>query len=178
MTWHRDRLYMTTKLTDDTSGGIYVYDPAAESWSRWTIAARGLCCAEVSSANYGLLFSLNDHVYKITEAYTTDNGSAITGKYRTAFFDPGSPGAEKVIREWLLDGSGSINVKVAYNDGSLGTAAAVTLGTAPAVAQGRDRRAVLGRNFSLELSTNSGAWSVSRIIGHLRDQRGIGARAT
>ena len=67
--------------------------------------------------------------------------------------------------EALLYESGTINTKTSVNDNAtLGAAQTVTLGAYPAMKQGRDRRAIRGRNVSLEIS-GTGPWMVDRVIG-------------
>jgi hypothetical protein len=154
---------------------LLVYSFRDGHWMVWNIGAfDGLAVGRtVSSGIYAdetVYFSSGATVYQMRPSDTTDAGSAIAWRYRTGFMDLGAPGAEKVVREWLLDGSGSVTVKAAVNDGSLGSGASVTLGTAPAAAQGRDRRSVRGRNVSLELS-GSGVASVSRVLANVSAQR-------
>jgi hypothetical protein len=117
-------------------------------------------------------------VYQLDGTSTTDAGAAMSARWRSGFWNPGQPGAESVVREWIIDGSGTVSLKTAVNDGiTLGSAASVSLGTAPAVAQGRDRRSVRGRNVSLEIS-GTAPWSVSRMIANLRGQRNAGLKAS
>lgn len=117
-------------------------------------------------------------VYEQIEGLTDDDGTAIVSRYRTGFGNLDTGATEEVVREWLLDGYGSPTVKVAVNDGSLDTGAVVTLGTAPNIAQGRRRTAFRGRNFSVQVGASSGAWSVSRLVAHVRGRRPDGTKST
>lgn len=90
-----------------------------------------------------------------------------TSHYRTSYLDLGAPGLEKVVRETLVYGSGSPRVQLSTDFRALDTASVVTLGVAPAVAQGRRRVAAKGELISTVLSASSGQWSVGRITHHI-----------
>ncbi len=163
-----------------TTDYCLVYDTETAAWSYWNVPANSVLEYKSSAATTAvLLFAANDgKLHTIAPAYTADNGTAIASKYRTGFLDLSTPESEKVVREWLLDGTGTPTFKVATNDSAtLGTGATVTLGTSPAVAQGRDRRAVRGRNFSVEVSATSGAWSLSRLTANVLNQRPAGVKS-
>lgn len=162
-----------------TTAGRRVFVLFNGQWSVWDLPAWQFATIPISGIETPF-FSYSsgaNNIGKFTSASTTDAGTAISWRYRTGFLNPGQPAAESVVREFAIDGTGTVNVKTAYNDGSLGSSASVALGTSPAIAQGRDRRAVRGRNVSLELSGTSAA-SVSRVIANVRGQRNAGLKAT
>lgn len=134
-------------------GFTFTYDRVLRAWGMWKVPAKGF--GEWFNNNPRSLYmaASDNHVYRIDDSYTTDNGTAITGTYRTGFADLGYPQREKIVREILVSGSGTVNAATAVNDAAtLSSTASVVLGTAPAVATGRDRRAVRGRNVSVQLS--------------------------
>jgi hypothetical protein len=117
-------------------------------------------------------------IYRTGYGTTTDDGTAISALYRTGYADLGLPAREKIIRESVLTGSGTPSVQISSDYRALDTAGAVTLGTAPAVAQGRRRVANKGTVFSTALSSSSGQWSVNQIVHNLRNTRASGLKAT
>lgn len=170
-----DRLYVTP---DNTVAVTFVYDFLLKAWSVYDWKATALAVftfsnrPEVAVAINGSTQAVHRH----SAAYTDDAGVAITTRYRSGFADFG-PADEKVVREWLIDGTGSVGMAVAVNMGELDTASTVTLGTSPAIAQGRHRRAYRGRQFSTQLSSVAGAFTVQRVSANLRDDRGAGAES-
>lgn len=140
-------------------------------WSLWDLPIGAAGTLRVSS-QYDLLFAYASGTndigrYATTPGYTDDAGTTINWRYRLPFWNPGKPGTEADLYELLLDGSGTVTVKTAVNDTTtLGTGAAVVLGTAPAITQGRDTRAVFGRNISVELS-GTGQSTVSRVTANV-----------
>jgi hypothetical protein len=164
-----------------TNQQMVVFDTIEQAWTYWNVPASAMASWSDATVGDTLMFGTPAATFRIGkfDSSTSDNGTAIASRYRTAFWNPGQAGGESVIREWLFDGYGTVDVKTAANDSStLGAAASVALGTSPAIAQGRDRRACRGRNFSLEISASSGAWSLSRAIANVRGQRNAGLKAT
>lgn len=104
---------------------------------------------------------------------TTDAGTNITGRYRTGFltFDyrgrtptRGIAGVEKIVRETIVDGMGTVSYTLSnqwVQPANLPGTRALTLGTSPQVAQARDRTAVKGRAFSMQFS-GTAPWTVER----------------
>lgn len=170
-----DKLYLA--MDDGTNTWTFVYDIVNRWWSALDIAATAMLPYSAADRTE-LAFVLEGSavVHRFGAAYTTDNGSAITSRYRTGFADLGTPGAEKIMREVLLDGTGNVGVSVMTNDSAaVTTAATVALGTAPAVANNRRRSTQRGRNFSVQFgSVSGGAWSLHRAVGHFRGERPAG----
>lgn len=171
------RLFVRVGTTAQ-NGYWLVYDPAGGTWSYWHVANGWYVLAErlidasgVQPPEARTVFASYNgtSITYMNPAATSDNGTAIVSRYRSGFWNPGKPGAESVVREWLVDGVGTVDFKVAADDAAtLGSAASLALGTSPAIAQNRDRRAVRGRNFSFQIGASSGAWSVSRVIANVR----------
>lgn len=175
-----ERVYVCPDITQALT---FVYDITNRTWTAYNWKMTAVCAYQSSLTSAPIaLVALNTGasagtIYKHSPSYTTDAGSAISWKYRTGFSDLGLPGAEKAVREWRIDGQGSVTVKTAVNDAAtLGSGSTLTLGTAPATAQGWDRRSVRGRNVSVELS-GSGVAQVSRVEGHVSAQRAPGLSA-
>jgi hypothetical protein len=166
--------------TNDTT---FVFDVASQQWMPWNLKANGVTSFRIGDQEE-LVFSLSSGTNDIVRmgqpfTYTTDAGTAIATRYRTGFWNPGDPGAEAWVREILLDGVGTVTVKSAVNDAAtLGSGAAVTLGTSPAVARGRDRRGLRARSISYELSGTAAPWSVSHVEPLVWGQRTAGMQAS
>lgn len=165
-----------------TNGYWFVYSFATKDWSWWGQLGQMLIPAmPTSSASLQPILgkTFTTAVTQMSPTATSDNSAAIASWYRSGFWNPGPPGTEANIREWLLDGVGAVTFKTAVNDvATLGSGATVTLGTSPAIAQGRDRRAVRGRDVSFEISATSGVWSVSRVIAEVAGTKGTGEKST
>lgn len=179
--WADEKLFVSY-TTQAATSRVLVFDPRSGIWALWGFPAYPASIVEWPASTWAFptgkaqvyVAQSNSHIYRLSSSATDDYGTAISSSYQTGFFDGGSGASEKLVREWLLDGSGTVTIKTAVNDGSLGTGQSVTLGTAPAIARGRDRRSVRGRNFSLQFSATSGAWSVSRAFGNVTGQRAVG----
>ncbi len=174
---HRGYVYFAgSSPSAGSTGPTVVFDTVRGNWMIWDLKA---------SCGFGSNVVLFGHrttkkIMRMSPTAITDNGTAIAAKWRSGGWSPAEPGGEAVVREWLVDGWGTVNFQVAVSDASsLGSSAALTLGTAPAFAQSRDRRASRGRNFSFQVSSgNSAPWFVERVIANVRSVRGAGLRAT
>lgn len=189
LAYYDDKLYLSTSDSVHLPAQTFVYDLRTQDLSLFTIKATSFAIVPstfgmrpqlyyVSSAPvFGSLMKFSETVSTDSAGLGGSGGSAIAASYRAGFWNPGKPGAESTVREWLIDGTGTVTVKTAVNDAiTLGAGATVTLGTAPQVAQGRDRRAVRGRNVSVEFS-GVAPWSISRVIGNVRGQAGPGLKS-
>lgn len=107
-----------------------------------------------------------------TAPLTTDNGTAITSRYRSGFSDLNTPDMKR-IHSFRLQGSGSPTLKLSTDFGALETGAAVTLGTAPAIAEGVRRYAPRGRQFSWQVGGTT-AWSLNNFIANVAGTRKAG----
>lgn len=145
-----------------SSGPTVVYDTQTGNWMIWNLDAS---C--INGSGPELLFGhrTSKKLMKMAATATTDNGTAIAAKWRSGFWPPvGSVRAvdgRGRLRGMSVDGWGTVNLKMAVDDGSLGSAATLALGVAPAYARAFDWRGTFGRNFSYELSSaNIGPWFV------------------
>lgn len=160
----------------------FVYDTQTGQWMPWSLDANGIGYRTTTeSSKPELVFAYasgTNDLGTFTPGLTTDDNAAIASRYRTGFLDLGTPGSEKVVREWLLEGSGDVTFKTAVNDSAaLSAGVPISLGFSPAVARGTDRTDVLGRNFSLEVGASSGAWSLSRLSAAGIYERSPGMRS-
>lgn len=169
------RIYLSIKNTANAYWTL-VYDIASDAWLVWDLGVSGFASFTPAAVtrpalHFGHISGLR--IGYVDTTSTTDNGSAIDSYYATGFSDLGAPMTEKVVREVLLDGTGSVGISMAVGDSaSYDAAGTVTLGTSPAVGNGRRRSAQKGRNFSLKLAdVSGGAWSVSRVVAHVMGER-------
>lgn len=159
----------TTLYVLATSSLTLAYDTRYNAWTAWKVGASnnnwalaGLPANTGSGIPEQAVFAVGGTLLKVASGVTTDNGTAIVSRYRLPFETYGTPG-EKRIRETILEGTGTPTVQWSDDWGALTTGSAVTLGTSPAVAVGRQRLAQRGRAFSLQLGAASGAWAVNRV---------------
>lgn len=151
---------------------------------QWTVSDITAYCAldgalvadGVNSVDYwestilGGSASTTASIYVASNAYSDDNGTPISWHHQSGFYDLGSQHSKRTRRSTLW-GSGSPTVSVFTDHGTTdANAAAVTLGTSPAVARGWHTKAYRGVLFSHKLS-GSGAVTVHRIGHVLADER-------
>jgi hypothetical protein len=165
--WLDGRLYAALTST----GGyklLFTWDARVNAWTvsgHRTSALAAFPTSTSADAALGLAFgSLTGpgNFYRRDLAATTDAGTVFASRYRTAFESMGSP-LRKRAREAILEGTGSPILQWAHDWGQLEAGAAVSLGAGPNPTTARRRFAVRGRQFSLQVGTASGAWSVNRI---------------
>lgn len=167
--WFGDVMYLSVTSTVGRNI-LFVYDRSVDAWSCWDKNVRAMAPIGSSGATFGTrAMAFGDATTAIVRqdpTLTADNGTAIVSRYRLPFETYGTPG-EKRIRETILEGTGTPTVQWSKDWGSLVTGSAVTLGTSPAIAVGRQRLAIRGRAFSLQLGAASGAWAVNRVQPNL-----------
>lgn len=183
LSYYDDRLYLSTSNASHTPAQTFVYDLKTNDLSLFTIKATSFALVPSTfglrpSMYYVASAPVYGEIRQFDDTMTTDGGGPISASYRTGFWSPGRPGTEATVREWLIDGTGTVTIKTAVNDNAtLGPGVAVPLGTAPQVAQGRDRRAVRGRNVSVDIS-GTAPWSVSRITANVSGESEPGAKSS
>jgi hypothetical protein len=167
--WLGDQMYLSVTSTIGRNI-LFVYDRLLDAWTCWDKNVRAMAPVGTSAAAFGprtMAFAdATTAIVRQDPTLATDNGSAIVSRYRLPFETYGNPG-EKRIRETLVEGTGTPTVQWSRDWGGLTTGSAVTLGTSPAVAVGRQRLAIRGRAFSLQLGAASGAWAVNRVQPNL-----------
>jgi hypothetical protein len=202
---HDNRIYLSKGFGTNPAlfSGTFVYDLHTQDLAYWDVSPVSfmqlatvagtrpkLCFVGVT----GVTISSNQVLY-FDETALTDNGTVFQAWYRSGFWNPGKPGSETVIREWLVDGKGTVGFRVGVNDSlntnplktlTLGTADSIVSGNAipGTVGQDRDRRAVRGRNFFVEFFTPIAGfgppyapWQISRLTALVRIQSQPGAES-
>jgi hypothetical protein len=185
-TYFDGRVYFTCA---DSSASVYytfVYDIANSAWTVWKFAHApvGMCVAPYTTLSLPDQVAIANlkSVYTFSAAATTDDGTALASKYRSSFYSPiGSPSQECAVRESIIDGIGSPSFSVSRDYGAVpttggGAKGTVTLGTSPAIAQGRHRISQRGRRFSYQIEATSGAWRVENIVQHITGIRSPGLK--
>ena len=175
MTWCNGKLYVAYQLTGTVQNVVFVYDRATGAWSAWDFPAQCLCSFRANATDVHDVLAAGklsaNTVVRFDPALTTDSGSAIVSRYRLPFEDYGSP-RRKRLRETILEGTGTVTAQWSKDWGTLTTGSSVVLGTSPALATARQRLAMLGNSFSLQLGASSGAWAVNRVQANVSDALG------
>jgi hypothetical protein len=166
LAWVGDRMFFSLPGI-----GTFVYDRRVDAWSLWTTLAQAITGFASSNADGALdapFFGVASTVLKTDPTLATDSGSAIVSRYRFPFEDYGSP-RRKRLRETIIEGTGTVTAQWSKDWGALTTGSSVVLGTSPAIATARQRLAMLGNSFSLQLGASSGAWAVNRVQANVSD---------
>lgn len=140
-----------------------VYDPKTDTWTTYSMTVNGVAEGYDSGkqSTYWITSDItNMNFYKFDPTVTTDNGSAIAWSYTSGLYDAGSRDRKAV--NWTdVVGSGTVTLTVGAQDAAPNRVAdagsSVVLGTAPALATTRRRRAVSGRFFQHTLSGSGAA---------------------
>lgn len=171
----KGRLHVTQGWFDGVTQGdiTFVYDIASRTWSAWNFPPYPTPLSwGLESWNGLLVFGVGQAVLYQAPGVVADTisgvGTNFTSTYRMPFETYGSPG-EKRLRDTVIEGIGTPTVRWSKDWGSLVTGSAVTLGTSPAIATGRQRLAIRGREFSLQLGATSGSWTVNRVQANVSD---------
>lgn len=167
MTWIGERLYVAVPTgASTTNDRVLVWDSILDTWTVWDLPANSLAAFRTDDSER-LMFSYATGTNDIgvqSEDFTDDDGAAITSRYQSGFYDLGAPGSTAFTRWSRLWGSGAPTVGVLTDHATSDSrAAAVTLGTSPAVAEGYHQQSYEGQLFAHKISATSGAWSVSRL---------------
>lgn len=167
--WHDGRLFWHHQVADLT----FVLDPEL-GWTVWNLGNDTQWVNEYQPSGADkpqLMYSdSTGYLYTITPGATTDNGTAIASRYRTGFYDLGEQG-EKRLKVAELWGSGTVNLKLSRDFGSLDSARSAVLGTAPAIDHVSVPCGKTGHVLSHEFSASSGAWKIHRAAMTFRPKR-------
>jgi hypothetical protein len=166
LAWHDERLFFSYPSGSATvNDRTLVFDPETNQWLLWDLAPNSMTSFRVGDAAE-LVFTYasgSNHIGRHSSAYTTDDGTAITSRYQSGFYELGQPGQDTYTRYTRLWGSGAPTLSVFTDYGTTdAVAAAVTLGTSPTVAEGYHQKAYKGRLFSHKLSGTT-PWLVSNL---------------
>ena len=163
--WVGRRLYVANGFV------ILVYDAVANAWASWAVPGLGggevrslspIAASATANTRMTLAIGHSGGVSRLDESVSLDAGAVFDSRWRSGFNDFGSP-LQKMIRETIVEGSGTPTLRWSRDWGALQTGGAVTLGVAPAVATGRQSKSLPGRLFSLQVGASSGAWAVNRV---------------
>lgn len=168
-----------------SSAGCFGVDRTSGRWTidtRHATAGTGLnTYSPVPASDGAEAFCFTDggpNVY--VRGGTTDNGAAITSRYRTGFAQLGA-GNEFTVRELLLTGFGTLSVKGSINShAGLNTAETVGLGaSASDFLQGRSRVAgnVRGRSVSYQVSSTE-QWMLLSMLANVKGAQSVGEEST
>jgi hypothetical protein len=172
--WNDGKLYVAVGA-QLTGGGLFrcmfIYDSSLNAWavdSRVTYALAPLPSG-VGTPELGIVYGgAASGMLRPNSSLSTDAGVAFASRYRTSFDSFGARGRKR-IRETILEGTGTPTVQWSQDWGAPQTGSAVALGTFPTPGTGRQRLAVRGRQFSLQVGASSGAWSLHRAQVNLQD---------
>ena len=162
-----DRLY----VWQAGSTGMFVMDLRSREWTYWVLGVAPAALLPMETPREVVFVSSTGQLYHLAPDYTDDNGTDIASHYQSGYGEL-AEGAKVRVRRFLLEGSGTVNHATAADYGTAGTAASVTMGTAPAVALSYDTRSAQCRGLSFKVSATSGAWSLNRWTALLADRRG------
>jgi hypothetical protein len=171
----KERLFVAYATGPGAEFRTLVYDMRRDFWTVWefpvpaasiighstsTAAAEGLYMTPTTTVGG------NGHVYKFDSTVATDwSSTAIESHWQSGLYELGESGKDAYTRWTRVWGSGAPTVSVFTDHGSSDSLAApVTLGTAPAVAEGYHQVSYKGRWFQHKLSASSGQWSVNRLL--------------
>lgn len=187
LTYNDGKLYLsTTRRSSSSTYWTLVLDLPTNRWSLWNVNARAMTTVASSAEQYNAgsaVYFAEKGTKKLRVIPSTtvfnafgDESSAPTAYYRSGFWNPGQPGAETIVHEWLIDGISGVYFQTAVNDAAaLGAQQFVDLGSS-AVSQGRDVRAVRGRNVSFQI-TGSPPLRVSRVVANVWGQNDPGLKS-
>lgn len=197
--WHNDRLYVGYTTTGTANNYTLEYDPSYGWWSLHDLpAAAGASIRRSSTPELVFADTTNKHVYYSNASQTSDDGTAITSRWRSGWTDFDSP-LNKTVRRSEVWGQGVVRCGLSQ-DFELGTGTLETLdfidpssstwgGTtwggstwaSPAQLIGQHRReSRRGTAFSLSFFNNTlnQTWSVHRVEQQLRIPRQPGVLQT
>lgn len=190
--WHNERLYCGFTSTGTSNNYTLVFDPAFGWWTLTDIPAACGASFRISSTPE-LVFAdtTGKHVYRSNSTLTSDNGTAITSRWRSGWTDFDSP-TQKTVRRSEIWGTGVVKAGLApdfelgtgtletldFTDASASTWGGTTWGAstwatpAQLIPQHR-KQSVRGTTFSLSFFNNTldQAWSVHRLEHQLRQPR-------
>lgn len=169
------RLFVT--YPNGTSGVTLVYDPKLNAWMVWQLKATTSCAVPTFSTYRGFWFGEHSSkkVVKLDSSVAADQGAAVSWSYSSGAYDVSTNNRVAMTLESALWGSGSVTLKVANDHGSFDTGSSVTLGTAPAVAEGWQQIDREGVYWQHQLS-GSAAAVVNRLAHYVSSVKPAGVQ--
>lgn len=153
-----------------------VWDQPLDAWTVWNLPTRSnFAQAAQSTADderldamaFGGEESTVAHVYEYGPVASTDDGATISWSYTSGAYDLSANNRVSITLESALWGSGTATLQVANDVGSFDTGSALTLGTAPALAQTWQQIDREGTFWQHKLS-GTGAMVVNRLTHYVR----------
>jgi hypothetical protein len=166
------------------SVGLLRFTPSTGAWTYFDIPAQfsGVPYFNSTYNRDDLVFPATvggvSRIFRLSPAYTDDNGTAISSYYRSGLYDLGTPN-DKVIHRSEVHGTGTVGFSIGTNREAMPTARTIALGTAPTPARGYDNWAPKpGQYMSHKFSSVSGApWQVDSLTEYMRPSRAPALRA-
>jgi hypothetical protein len=124
MAWDHELLYIAAPTGGSTvNDRMLVFDPRVGWWSLYDLPAAALTSFQVSAGQSDLVFALSSGTNDVghhSNLFTTDNGAAITSRWRSGWFDLQYRrhfiGTEqKTIRECKLWGTGTFSIGIGHD---------------------------------------------------------------
>jgi hypothetical protein len=168
LSWIGTKLYCNY-TTQASASRWLVFDAATGQWTLWAIPSSSgttmVALQGQGATNTEDVFTIvGNDIHKISRGSTADDAGAIAWSYTTGYSSAGgyfrqrivSSGERKKHFKTDIIGSGTVTHQLLTLNGRpndvADTGAAVTLGTAPAIARGSRRRGVRGTHFAQKLS--------------------------
>lgn len=199
MVWHAEQVFLAIPTTASVNDRVLVYDTLHGWWSLYDLPASALASfrrSDQPELHFGYS-SGNNRVASVRPTLTDDNGTVITSRWRSGWFDYNNP-VVKTIRETKVWGTDSVVCSFA-KDFALSFEQQANAGFGSSLAEwpggGTDewpggdsddfwpaggqvdaalvRKAIRGTVFSTQFSNATGyaTWSVHRVTRNLREQR-------
>ena len=106
--WHNERLYVGFTSTGTANNYTLIYDPTYNWWSLTDLkAAAGCSFRRSSTPELTFCDTTNKHVYFSNSSLTSDNGTAITSRWRSGWTDFDTP-TQKTVRRSEVWGTGAV----------------------------------------------------------------------
>lgn len=193
MAWHNQQVFVSVPTgTSSTNDRVFVFDTTYGWWTVYDLPAQALASFEISAGIAELVFALSTGTKDIgrhSSSYTTDNGTAITSRWNSGWYDFKDT-AVKSVRELKAWGKGTAIVGVNKDftvaaggtvcqfasglptwGGSTWGGTTWSSGESLNVKQVRGI-AKRGTVFSLAVASSAGsAWSLNRLTTHIRSKR-------
>jgi hypothetical protein len=191
-TIHNERLYLSFP-TESANNRTLVYDPRYEWWSLYSLPCSALASFRIGSAPelvFGYASGLNE-IGRHGPSFTNDDGTAISSRWRSGWFDLELPDVKTLVRSKVW-GTGIVRMSLGRDfQQDSGTQAPLELVDKAAPSWGGQnwgtfnwaspmvliskarRRAVRGTTFSVYLSNElmDQEWSIHRVDHLLREVR-------
>lgn len=173
ISFSRGRLFLAVSdAVTAIAMGTLIYDISGNYWTVFSFTASQVVTVPYDTAET-VVCSFGGGLFRHSDAYTTDNGSAISWSWTSGLYSPaGDRGRVAISLESQIVGSGTATLRVATTGGvgssagAFDTGSAVTMGTAPALAEGWQQIDREGAMWQHKLS-GSGAATVSGLSHYL-----------